>query len=122
RDRTHGVWRTCRRSSSSRILRARCLAAFRRHSGTLAQASVVSPLRVQSASDRDELVSLVGASLRLFEDVSDAADVHLVVDHARLEWSPLLREKRVRFPGRGHGVEEADDLEVVLGVALEELL
>src|SRR5262249_9732086 len=77
---------------------------------------------VESSLDRDEFVALVGASLRLLEDGADSADVHLVIDHTRLERRPLLREQRVRLPRGRHRVEEADDLEVVLGVALEELL
>src|SRR6478736_6664303 len=73
-------------------------------------------------SHRDQLVALVAALLSLLEDVADPAYVHLVVDHAWLEWRPLLREQRVRSSGRRDGTEEADDLEVVFRVALEVLL
>src|SRR3954469_4938321 len=75
-----------------------------------------------SASDRDELVALVGAPLGLLENRPDAADVHLVVHNARLERRPLLREQGVRFARRSHGTEESDDLEVVFGVPFQELL
>jgi hypothetical protein len=45
-----------------------------------------------------------------------------VFDDTRLPWRPLLREQCVRFPERRHAAEQTDDLEVILGVALEELL
>src|SRR4029079_18854639 len=64
---------------------------------------------------RDQLAALVPAALSLLEHDADPAHVELVVDHARFERRPFLSEHRVR-------AEQAQDLEVVLGLALVVLL
>ena len=43
---------------------------------------------LRALGDGDELVALVAALLGLLEHGADAADVQLVVDHARLERRP----------------------------------
>src|SRR6266516_3082074 len=68
--------------------------------------------------DRDELVPLVAALLGLLEHRADAPDVELVVDDARLERRPLLREQHLRGSMRADGAEERDALVVVLPAGL----
>src|SRR5437879_2090045 len=84
--------------------------------------SPVDPL--PASPDTDELAPLVRALFGLLEHLADPPRVHLVVDNAGLEWGPLLREQAIPYPDIGacHGVEDADDLEVVVGVALVVLL
>src|SRR6266404_8948332 len=81
-------------------------------------ARCATPLASRSRSrpaERDELVALVSAALSLLEHDADPAHVELVVEHARFERRPLLGEHRVC-------AEQAQDLEVVLGLALVVLL
>src|SRR5205085_11972708 len=68
-----------------------------------------------AASERDELVALVRALLRLLEHRADAPDVQLVVHSSRLERRRLLRQD-------GVAPEHADHLELVLRMAFVVLL
>ena len=74
--------------------------------------------------DRDELELFVAALDRGLLDRADAADVELVVDHAGLERGPLLGLHGIpRRDGRNRDRSVPfEDLEVVLRLALEELL
>src|SRR6476620_5493343 len=69
-------------------------------------------------------VDLEVADDGLLENVAQAVDVPLAVEHARLERCPLLGLHRARKRAKGHRHAGAHtlDLEVVLGVAGEELL
>src|SRR5436190_419230 len=71
-----------------------------------------------------QLPALVAALDGLLLREAQSADVELVVERGRLEWSPFLRQQRVSRSGvpdddrRGR----AQDGEVVFGVALQVLL
>src|SRR5262249_6766775 len=58
----------------------------------------------------------------VLHDHADAADIELVVERPGLDGRPLPGEERVRTPRSGDGREQPDDPELVLGVALVELL
>src|SRR3954452_24500630 len=78
--------------------------------------------RSRSLRNGDELVALATASLGLLEHSPDAANVHLVVEHARLERRPFLCEQDALRPrGRGRA-DKRYDPEMVLGLALIDLL
>src|SRR5204862_8223808 len=86
----------------------------------------MTPERVSlmGAPNPHQLSAFVRALLGLLEDLAYPADVHLVVDDPGLEWRPLPCEEPVSAAGAraDHGVEDADDLEVVVGVPLQVLL
>src|SRR5437867_505830 len=64
---------------------------------------------------------LVPALDGVLRDRPDPTHVELVVEHARLEWRPLLGQHGLRAAACD-AVEDADDAEVILRVALVELL
>src|SRR3954464_12464184 len=76
------------------------------------------------AAKRDQLITLVGALHGLLENRADAAEVVLVVEYSRLERRPLFRQKRMlgRAVRHAHRAVQLQDLEVVLSLALQELL
>ena len=92
--------------------------------GRSSRADTVAVVAASAAPKRDQLQALDRALDRDLAHRADPAHVVLVVDDSRLERGPLPRPYRAVAGHVGHrdrGVA-VDDLEVILGVSLEELL